>query len=102
MGEVKRTAPTAKSEADVVCDCIGERSFQVSADWFNELMPDELKITRQTIWNWVVGKTEPNGTVLQAYVLAYAENDPRRVMAQTILDMRIDYLMEFFEEMNHG
>ena len=75
-------------EDDVVCAAIGERTFQASADWFNERLPAQFQITRQSVYNWSVGINEPNHQFLNALVIFYAEGDERREMAESLLEMR--------------
>ena len=77
-------------EDDVVCDAIGERTFQAACDWFNENLSGDFQTTRASVYNWAVGVNKPDHTFLNALVIFYAEGDERRVMAETILEMRKD------------
>jgi hypothetical protein len=76
------------TEADIVCDVIGERSFQAAADWFNEMLSEQFQITRQSVYNWAVGINEPNHQFVKALVIFYAEGDERREMGEKLIEMR--------------
>lgn len=82
------------TEDDVVCDAIGDRTFQAACDWFNENLPDEFKTTRQSVYNWVVGKHAADHQFLNALVIFYAEGDERRMMAERILEMRKEKMLK--------
>lgn len=76
------------TEDDVVCDAIGDMTFQAACDWFNENLHKDFQTTRASVYNWVVGANKPDHRFLNALVIFYAEGDPRRVMAETLLEMR--------------
>lgn len=77
------------TESDVICDLIGERTFQASSDWLNESLPKDRQITRQTVYNWVVGKHEPDDTFLRLLQIFYPVGDPRHELGKTLTEMRI-------------
>jgi hypothetical protein len=80
-----------KTEAEIVVEALGERlpSSDLTLDWFNESIPDDYKLkNRQSIHNWTTGENEPAHMYLNALVIFYAIGDPRRLMAEKILEMR--------------
>ena len=77
------------TEDDVVCDVIGERTFQAAANWFNEGLPEKYQITRQSVHNWCVGRNAVDHEFLNALVLFYQDDDDeRRKMAIQLQEMR--------------
>lgn len=77
------------NEDDVVSDAIGERTFQASADWFNERLPEKFQITRMSVYNWCVGAHQADHQFLNALIVFYQDvEDERRRMAETLLEMR--------------
>lgn len=82
---------TAKSEAEIVMETLDGRS-PASVDtlkWFNERIPKKLKLkNRQSIHDWTIEKYNPSHMYLNTLVIFYAEGDPRRMMAEQILEMR--------------
>ena len=90
------TTPVMKKwkEDDVVCAAIGERTFQDSADWLNESLPKEYQITRQSVYNWCVGKHAAEHEFLNALIIFYQnDEDERRLMALKLLDMRREKML---------
>ena len=83
--------PTATTESELVLAALDGRapSSEDTLDWFNENIPDQYKTkNRQSIHNWTIGENSPSHLYLNALVIFYAEGDPRRVMAEQILEMR--------------
>ena len=76
-------------EDDVVCAAIGERTFDSAAKWFNEGLPEKYQITRQSVYNWCVGRHAADHDFLNALILFYQDDeDARRKMAMQLKDMR--------------
>lgn len=82
---------TAKSEAEIVLEALGGRApaSDETLNWFNENVIEQYKIkNRQSIHNWTTGENNPSHLYLNTLVIFYAEGDPRRVMAEQILEKR--------------
>lgn len=78
------------TEADVVAHCIGERSIRDAAEWFNENLPEQFKVSHGSIQNWVSGANEASHLFLNTLIVFYSEGDERREMAEQISKMRLD------------
>ena len=78
------------TEADVVSHCIGERSVRDAADWFNENLPEQFKVSHGSVQNWVTGTNDMSHLFMNSLIVFYSEGDERRVMAEDISRMRLD------------
>ena len=78
------------TEADVVAHCIGERSIRDAAEWFNENLPEQFKVSHGAVQNWVSGTNDASHLFLNTLIVFYSEGDERRLMAEQIAKMRLD------------
>jgi len=81
------------NEADIISHFIDEAlgsdsSVEDAAQWLNADVPDDFKITRATVHNWISDKADPGWRYLMAYTIRYPETDPRHQMAKAIIDRR--------------
>lgn len=82
---------TTKSEAEIVLEALDGRapSSEDTLNWLNENILEKYQIkNRQSVHNWTTGENNPSHLYLNALVIFYAEGDPRRMMAEQILEMR--------------
>lgn len=78
-----------RTESDVICDAIGERTFRASEEWFNQELPEDYKTTHGSVHNWVVGKYEPMDKFVRALQIFYPVGDPRHKLGKTLAEMRL-------------
>lgn len=76
------------TEADVIADAIGKRSTREAAEWLNERLPEEFRITHSSVHNWVNGTYRPTYDFIYALTWWYEADDPRHQMALALHQMR--------------
>lgn len=77
------------TESDVICDAIGERTFRLSAEWLNEKLPVDYKITHQSVYNWVVAENVPRDEFIRALQMFYPMGDVRHELGKQLTEMRL-------------
>lgn len=82
------------TEEDIICDLIGERTYRDATLWINENLPESLRLSHGTIFNWSLGKTAPEDSNLDKLVDFYPEGDVRRVAAEHIKALRKEVRMK--------
>lgn len=76
------------TEADVIADAIGERTYRDAAEWLNESLPPNFQITHASVFNWCEGAYKPAYGFLLALTLNYPKDDARHQLAMTLHEMR--------------
>jgi hypothetical protein len=81
-----------KTEAQLVQELRGGRSFREFEDYLNESIPAGMPgaTTFASAWNWVKAVHAVNPACLMAWITFYPEKDPRHQLATTILAMRAE------------
>lgn len=77
------------TESDVICDAIGDRTFRAAEKWFNEKLPTDYKTTHSSVYNWVVGRHDPEDEFIRALQMFYPDGDPRFELGKTLTEMRL-------------
>ncbi len=81
------------NEADIICHFVEQNlkpfaSAEDVAKWLNANVPQDYQITRATAFNWMSDTHEAGWRYLMAYLICYAEGDPRSEMAKAVMNKR--------------
>ena len=76
------------TESDVIADAIGERTYRDAAEWLNEKVPPDFRVTHASVFNWCAAAYKPTYLYLLAVTSSYPEEDPRHAMAKKLMEMR--------------
>jgi hypothetical protein len=80
-----------KNEAEIIIEALDGRApaSDETLGWLNENVPPDFKLkNRQSIYDWTIGKYNPSHFYLNVLNIFYAEGDPRRDMAEKLIQKR--------------
>ena len=77
------------TESDVICNALGTRTVRDGADWLNENLPEDYRISHSSVYNWTVLVHQPNDEFIRALMMFYPETDPRFQLGRTLTEMRL-------------
>lgn len=89
---MKKTTPEQeKTEAELISDLRGKRSYRDFENYLNENIPDGMpgRTTFQSAWNWQNNVNPVNGECVMAWLAFYPNEDPRHQLAIDIIALRM-------------
>lgn len=76
------------TESDVICAALEQRTVREGADWLNENLPEDYRISHSSVYNWTVLVHEPNDEFIRALMTFYPDTDPRFQLGKDLTEMR--------------
>lgn len=77
-------------ESKLIMAALGDLSAgtQASADFFNEGLPEEIRVSRQAVWSWANGSMKVSDLRLRIWSQRLPKGDKRRELSIAITKIR--------------
>jgi hypothetical protein len=86
------------TETDVINAAAGEMTVRETEDWINLAIPRDYQMSRGTVHKWLTGESRIPEHFVRMMRIYYPEGDARRILADTLNEMRNDELLDQMEK----